>query len=235
MGKSDNWELSGRRIMDWIPEDIGITINAEAVEKQMDRVQGLVELRQTYRGAIREIVTKLETLDEEFEVRYAHNPIHQIKSRLKTPQSIMEKLRRKNLPMDIKAAQEHLTDIAGVRVICNYLADIYDIADMLEKQSDVIPVGRRDHIANPKENGYRSLHLIVRIPVYLTDRVETVPVEVQIRTIAMDFWATLEHELRYKSTNNVPASVVDRLKQCAEASAALDLEMQSIRNDCLGL
>lgn len=233
MSYNPSWEWPDRFSTEGIPQDLNITINASAAKAQMDRIRGFAEIQQLYRGAINEIRTKLETLDAEFSVRYEHNPIHHIDSRLKSPQSMLEKLRRKGLPMTIEAARMELLDIAGVRVVCNYLEDIYDIAEMLEKQSDITPVRRRDYIASPKENGYRSLHLILRVPVYLSDRMEEVPVEVQIRTIAMDFWASLEHELRYKSTNEMTPSQRKRLKQCAESSAQLDLEMQGIRNQCL--
>lgn len=212
---------------------MSITINAKTVGEQFGRLRGFVEMQQIYRGAISEVRTKLETLDAEFSVRYEHNPIHHIKSRLKTPQSIMEKLRRRQLEPTIQNARDNILDIAGVRVICNYIEDIYDIAEMLEHQGDITPVRRRDYIANPKENGYRSLHLIARVPVFLSDRTESVPVEIQIRTIAMDFWATLEHELRYKSEVEVSDELRERLKQSAEMSANLDLEMQAIRNQCI--
>lgn len=186
------------------------------------------ELMQLYEGAIREVRTKLEVLDAEFRVRYDRNPIHHIDARLKTPSSIAEKLARKGLPPTLDAAEEHLTDIAGVRIVCNYLEDIYRIAEFLTRQSDVELVRRRDYIQEPKESGYRSLHLVVRIPVFLSSHTELVPVEVQIRTIAMDFWATLEHQLRYKSDQEATRQLRRRLKQCADDSARLDREMQDI-------
>lgn len=186
------------------------------------------ELMQLYEGAIREVRTKVEVLDAEFRVRYDRNPIHHIDSRLKSPASIAEKLRRRGLPVTLEAAEENLTDIAGVRVICNYLEDIYRIAELLTRQSDVELVRRSDYIREPKESGYRSLHLVVRIPVFLSSHTELVPVEIQIRTIAMDFWATLEHQLRYKSDQEATRQLRRRLKQCAEDSARLDREMQDI-------
>lgn len=218
---------------DWLPEDLSITINANTMEEQLDRLRGFVQIQQIYRGAINEITTKLKTLDEEFSVRFEHNPIHHIDSRLKSPQSILEKLKRKGLEPSLSMAREHLLDVAGVRVICNYIEDIYDIAEMLQRQSDITTIRMRDYIAHPKENGYRSLHLIVRVPVFLSDHVENVPVEIQIRTIAMDFWATLEHELRYKADSEVSMEVRAQLKTCAEKSAALDLEMQAIRSQSI--
>ena len=192
------------------------------------------EMMQLYSAAVREVRTKVEILDEEFRTRYAHNPIHHIDSRLKSPQSMMKKLARKGLPQTLEAAEANLNDIAGIRIVCNYLDDIYRIADLLQRQRDVEFVHRRDYIENPKESGYRSLHLVIRIPVFLSSHTELVPVEVQIRTIAMDFWATLEHQLRYKSNHETTQQLRRRLQHCAEASAALDREMQDIYREING-
>lgn len=198
-------------------------------------MQRYMEMTQLYDSAIREVRTKLEILDREFHVRYARNPIHHIDSRLKSPHSMAEKLRRKGWPQTIESAERHLMDIAGVRIICNYVSDIYHIADLLVHQRDVELVQRKDYIANPKGNGYRSLHLVVRIPVFLSSHTELVPVEIQIRTIAMDFWASLEHQLRYKSDQETTARLRRRLQSCAEASAALDAEMQDIYMEIHGV
>ena len=192
------------------------------------------EMMQLYSAAVRELRTKVEILDEEFRTRYAHNPIHHIDSRLKSPQSMMKKLARKGLPQTLEAAEANLNDIAGIRIVCNYLDDIYRIADLLQRQRDVEFVHRRDYIENPKESGYRSLHLVIRIPVFLSSHTELVPVEVQIRTIAMDFWASLEHQLRYKSNHETTQQLRRRLQHCAEASAALDREMQDIYREING-
>ena len=192
------------------------------------------EMMQLYSAAVREVRTKVEILDEEFRTRYAHNPIHHIDSRLKSPQSMMKKLARKGLPQTLEAAEANLNDIAGIRIVCNYLDDIYRIADLLQRQRDVEFVHRRDYIQNPKESGYRSLHLVIRIPVFLSSHTELVPVEVQIRTIAMDFWASLEHQLRYKSNHETTQQLRRRLQHCAEASAALDREMQDIYREING-
>lgn len=192
------------------------------------------ELMQLYDAAVREVRTKVEILDSEFRVRYARNPIHHIDTRLKSPASIAEKLRRKGLPQTLENIEQHLTDIAGVRIVCNYLEDIYHIADLLVRQRDVELVRRRDYIENPKESGYRSLHLVIRIPVFLSSHSELVPVEIQIRTIAMDFWASLEHELHYKNEHDANEALKLRLKLCAETSAALDEEMQSIYQEIHG-
>lgn len=193
--------------------------------------QRFLEMSHLYDAAIREIRTKLEILDREFSILYASNPIHHIDSRLKSPRSILTKLERKGLPLTVEAAEEHLQDIAGVRIICNYIDDIYRLADLLTRQQDIELVEQVDYIRQPKPNGYRSLHLVVRVPVFLSSHMELVPVEVQIRTIAMDFWASLEHQLRYKSDVEATASLKYRLQLCAERSAALDLEMQDIQRE----
>ena len=183
-----------------------------------------------YQAAIREVQTKLENLDDEFQMKHKRNPIHHMQSRMKTIRSIMEKLQRKHLQQSITSAVDHLTDIAGIRVICSYLQDVYTVADLLTNQDDVHVVKVRDYIKHPKSNGYRSLHLVVEVPVYLSEGRLAVPVEVQIRTIAMDFWATLEHSLRYKARDQVPQSISDELLQTATDIAALDMRMQDIHD-----
>ncbi len=202
--------------------------NNTLLEQGIAQLQEYQAMRQLYNGAIREITTKLENLDDEFSTRYAHNPIHHMESRLKSLKSIVGKLHRKGLPLTLASAQAELYDIAGVRVICNYIDDIYDLANMLCSQADVEVLQRRDYIQKPKPNGYRSLHITVRIPVFLSTGSVGVPVEIQIRTIAMDFWASLEHQLRYKAEHTVPPTLRAQLKACAEESAALDLRMQAI-------
>ena len=183
-----------------------------------------------YQAAIREVQTKLENLDDEFQMKHKRNPIHHMQSRMKTIRSIMEKLQRKHLQQSITSAVDHLTDIAGIRVICSYLQDVYTVANLLTNQDDVHVVKVRDYIKHPKSNGYRSLHLVVEVPVYLSEGRLAVPVEVQIRTIAMDFWATLEHSLRYKARDQVPQSISDELLQTATDIAALDMRMQDIHD-----
>ena len=183
-----------------------------------------------YQAAIRQVQTKLENLDDEFQMKHRRNPIHHMQSRMKTIRSMMEKLQRKHLQQSIASAVGNLTDIAGIRVICSYLQDVYTVADLLTSQDDVHVVKVRDYIKNPKSNGYRSLHLVVEVPVYLSEGRLAVPVEVQIRTIAMDFWATLEHSLRYKARDQVPQSISDELLQTATDIAALDMRMQDIHD-----
>lgn len=183
-----------------------------------------------YQAAIKEIQTKLEILDDEFQMRHRRNPIHHMQSRMKTIQSMMEKLRRRQEPVSISSAVEHLTDIAGIRVICSYIQDIYTVADLLTCQDDVEVIRVRDYIKTPKANGYRSLHLVLAIPVFLAEGRVVVPVEVQIRTIAMDFWASLEHSLRYKAEGAVPEDISAELIQTASDIAALDQRMQRIHD-----
>lgn len=201
---------------------------ANMQEQMLDELYKFVELEHLYESAIREVKTKLEILDSEFKTKYDYNPIHHIEDRLKSPQSMLEKLQKKGLPFNCEAARGALNDIAGVRVICNYIEDIYTVADLLTMQDDVNLIKKKDYIENPKPNGYRSLHLVIETPVYLSDRKEPVNVEVQIRTIAMDFWASLEHELKYKANSAVSADLAQQLKNCAETIAATDKQMQDI-------
>jgi putative GTP pyrophosphokinase len=172
--------------------------------------------------------TKLENLNQEFEFRKERNPIQYIDYRIKSPQSILEKMKRNHLEMSAQSLWNNICDVAGIRVICSYINDIYAIAGMLTRQDDVILLQQKDYIKNPKESGYRSLHLIIETPVFLSDKKHMVKVEVQIRTIAMDFWASLEHQLRYKADMDVPDSVRERLKKSAENIYHTDLEMEQI-------
>ena len=204
------------------------TPDTELIARRLRALQEYREMVQLYNGAIREIKTKLDILDEEFKVRYAHNPIHHMESRQKSIDSILGKLRKRNLPLTLESARENLYDIAGIRVICYYIDDIYRIAGMITSQGDITPVRVRDYIAQPKENGYRSLHIVANVPVFLSQHTESVPVEIQIRTIAMDFWASLEHRLKYKGEEDVPDGIYERLTRCADTSAMLDREMQDI-------
>jgi Uncharacterized protein conserved in bacteria len=181
-----------------------------------------------YQAALREMRTKLEILDEEFQLRNKRNPIHAMLSRMKTLPSIIDKLQRKNLPISLDSATKELGDIAGMRVICSYLDDIYTLYDLLAAQDDILIKETRDYIKAPKANGYRSLHMLLEIPVHLAEGKVYVPVEIQIRTIAMDFWASLEHQLRYKEPDAVPKHLNEDLLKCAEDIAAIDLKMQAI-------
>ena len=211
--------------------DIKLALEDEMVPKYMepiaDRVGEFVLLRNTYNSAIREISTKLENLDDEFKVRYDHTPIHHMERRLKSNKSLFEKMERKGFPVCLESVKE-ITDMAGVRVICNYIDDVYEVADLLLRQDDLRLLRRSDYIKNPKPSGYRSLHLVVEVPVFLSDRTEYVPVEVQFRTIAMDTWASLEHELKYKRDGIMTDEISQELIDCAEAMAAIDRKMERI-------
>ncbi len=204
--------------------DLSSELNTEHLQEQM----GFEAFRHAYRAAIKEVRTKIEILSEDFAVRHDYNPIHHMERRLKTPESIEEKLGRLKKELSIESARENIFDIAGIRVVCNFIDDVYAVADMLTAQSDVTLLTEKDYIKNPKANGYRSLHLVISVPVYLLDGKEEVPVEVQIRTVAMDFWASLEHNLRYKKEKNIPSKIDLELKGCAEVSATLDRRMQKI-------
>ncbi len=195
------------------------------LEKTMKKFSARMQL---YRGGIKEIRTKLEILDEEFKSKFSYNPIHNIESRLKSMPSIVQKIKAKGLEVTIDSITSNITDIAGIRVICNYIDDIYRVAEMLTAQDDITLVRVRDYIKNPKPSGYKSLHLIVEVPVFLSTGAVPIPVEIQIRTIAMDFWASLEHKLKYKTGNSVDDDLRERLKKCADEISALDCEMQDI-------
>ena len=189
-----------------------------------------------YECAIMEVETKFKVLDKQFSLQYDRNPIENIKSRIKSMDSILRKINKNNIPLDIEAITERMHDIAGVRVICNFIDDIYMLADCLLKQDDVTLIEKKDYIKNPKESGYRSLHLIIETPIFLKEGKRLIKVEVQLRTISMNFWASLEHKLRYKK--NLPdaeaASIADELRECADINAELDMRMQNIRTRMFG-
>ncbi len=186
-----------------------------------------------YRCAIMEVETKFRVLNEQFSLGYDRNPIESIKSRVKSMESLYKKLMKKGLPMTVEAIEENIWDIAGIRVICSFQDEIYMLADCLLKQDDVKLIEMKDYIKNPKPNGYRSLHLIIEIPIYLHNEKRNMKVEVQLRTIAMDFWASLEHKLRYKKDLSPEqlAILSSELESCARISYDLDVRMQNVRND----
>lgn len=201
--------------------------------QQSEAFLAVQKLMTCYRCAIFEVVTKFKVLDEQLSFLYERNPIDSITSRLKSPESIYEKMLRKNLPLDVTAVEENLCDVAGVRVICSFVDDIYMLADCLLRQDDVRLIKKKDYIKDPKPNGYRSLHLIIEIPIFLTDEKKMMKVEVQLRTIAMELWANLEHRIFYKKA--MDAATAERasiqLGECAAMCALLDGKMQNIRND----
>jgi len=188
-----------------------------------------VELMMKYNCALREVSTKFEVLNDEFSIRYNRNPVESIKTRIKSPQSIIEKLTKRNYEITLANVRAHIHDVAGVRVICSFPEDIYMLAEMFMRQDDINVLEIKDYIKNPKESGYRSYHMIINIPIFLTESKERMEVEVQFRTIAMDFWASLEHKLKYKQDVENPEVIASQLRECSNKIAAIDLEMQSIR------
>ena len=208
-----------------IMEETPITKIPAEMYEQAEKMQ---ELFLYNRCAIKEIQTKLEILNDELAFKTQRNPIESISSRVKNPKSIIEKMTRKGLPMTVEAVWENLSDVAGVRVICSFLEDIYDVAAMFMKQDDIEVLEIKDYIKEPKPNGYRSLHLIVQVPIFLSDKALPMKVEVQIRTIAMDFWASLEHQVKYKKGIDGAEAISEELRQCAETINLTDKKMQDI-------
>ena len=198
-------------------------------DETLERLFQFEELMVKYRSAIREVTTKLEILNDELSSSMNGNPIESIQSRVKRPYSIAKKLTRLNQPVTVDAIAENLNDVAGIRVICPFINDIYKVADMLLMPDDVHLVRQKAYIKRPKENGYRSLHLVIEIPVFFSTKKEMIRVEIQIRTVAMDFWASLEHQIRYKNDSPEVQAIADELKDCADTIAQTDLRMQELR------
>lgn len=194
-----------------------------------EKIEQLNRLMAYYRCAIMEIETKFNVLNEEFSLQYDRNPISSIKTRLKNMRSIKEKLERKGLPLTVESIETNLKDVSGVRVICAFQQDVYTLADALLRQDDITFVSRKDYIKNPKPNGYRSLHLIVQVPIFLAKETRVMNVEIQLRTIAMDSWASLEHQLRYKKDFDFTEEMEKELLYCAKLSTELDEKMDGLR------
>lgn len=205
------------------------TITSHSPEELMVKMSKFQELMMMYNGAMREVRTKLEVLNDEFQIRNQRNPIEFIKCRLKKPSSIFGKLRRKGFPLSIESITDNIHDVAGVRVICPFIDDIYAVTEMLCQQDDIFLINKEDYIKNPKPNGYRSMHLVVEVPVFFSNKKQNVKVEIQIRTIAMDFWASLEHQIHYKKDLNAPENLILELKDCADIIAETDQRMQELQ------
>ena len=188
-----------------------------------------------YRSALKQILTKMEILNDEFQHVHRYNPIEHIKSRLKTSESIVKKLKKHGHESTIQNMVRYVNDIAGVRVICSFTSDIYQIAEMITNQDDIKVIGVKDYIINPKASGYKSYHMLVTIPVYLSDRIEETKVEIQIRTVAMDFWASLEHKINYKFEGMVPVHIEKELIECAKMVSELDAKMLSLNEEVLSI
>ena len=209
-------------------EELKDQLSGEELLEVLDRYK---ELMTKYSCAIKEIRTKFEVLNEELQIKNKRNPIHAIYSRIKTIQSIRDKLNRKNLDFSFDNIQDEIHDVAGIRVICPFVDDIYEIADMILKQDDIKLINYKDYIRAPKPNGYRSYHMIVEIPVFFSEHKEYLKVEVQLRTIAMDFWASLEHKINYKFDGNVPEEIRNQLVDCAGRIRDLDDRMLSLNEE----
>lgn len=205
--------------------------DVELPEKLLDKVDQFKETMMMYNCAIRSIRTKLEVLNDELSITNNRNPIEFIKTRIKKPRSIVNKLNRKGLDISLESIVESLNDVAGIRVVCSFIDDIYSISDMLTRQDDIKLIEVKDYIKAPKPNGYRSLHLIVEIPVFFSDRTLPLKAEIQIRTIGMDFWASLERKLKYKNNIDVSEFISEELEKCSSIISHADLTMQKIKND----
>ncbi|MDE6890819.1 MAG: response regulator [Lachnospiraceae bacterium] len=207
-------------------QDRIIQIQAERLKE----AEPFDRLMMEYRFAIMEVETRLKVLNEEFSREYKRNPIESIRSRLKTPESIYDKMRRKGYPITVENIREQLTDVAGLRVICSFPDDIYRLAELFTRQGDILLLRKKDYIKNPKDNGYRSLHLILDVPIFLSNERKYMKAEIQFRTIAMDFWASLEHKLKYKKDLDNAEKIAEELRVCADSIEALDYEMQELRD-----
>lgn len=205
------------------------------IPKSYDQIDQWTSLMFLYSSALKEINVKIEILNNEFVHIYNYNPIEHVKSRLKTPDSIVKKLKRYNYDVTMENMTEKLSDIAGIRIICSFTSDIYQIADMISRQSDVTVLYVKDYIKNPKPNGYKSYHMVVTIPIYLSDGPVETKVEIQIRTVAMDFWASLEHKIYYKFEGHAPAYLQKELEACADVVDMLDAKMYSLNEAILEL
>ena len=207
-------------------------VNNNALDRIEEDMMPLKRLMAYYQCAIMEVETKFKVLNQEFSLEYDRNPIETIKTRLKSTESIVKKLVKRDLPLTVKSIEDNLNDVAGVRIVCSFIEDIYLLADCLLQQDDIKLIQVKDYIKNPKPNGYRSLHLIIEVPIFLKEEKKNMRVEVQLRTIAMDFWASLDHKLSYKK--NIPEEEAELLRQelleCAEISANLDVRMEEIKN-----
>lgn len=225
----DTLEQRRETLKDFFGGDEGEEISDEMLERLFQFERLMIK----YRSAIREVTTKLEILNHELSNVSEHNPIENIQSRIKRPYSIAKKLMKMGAPVTVEAITEHLNDVAGIRVVCPFINDIYAVCDMLQKQDDVRLVAFKDYIRHPKPNGYRSLHLIIEIPVFFSTGKENIRVEIQIRTVAMDFWASLEHQIRYKNDSARVQQIAAELKKCADTIAETDEKMQNLREQML--
>ena len=203
--------------------------------KISDDINTWEEVNLLYNAALKQITTKIEILNEEFQEVHKYNPIEHVKARVKAPESIVKKLRRNGYESTIENMVRYVNDIAGIRIICSFTSDIYRIAEMISNQKDIQVLTVKDYIMNPKPSGYRSYHMIVSLPVYLSDRIVNVKVEIQIRTVAMDFWASLEHKIQYKFEGKAPTHINSELHECAVMVAKLDERMLQLNEEILSV
>src|SRR5690606_23068137 len=201
------------------------------IEQLRDMKVELLRFMMPYKFAIEEMMTKINILKQEFKYIHDYNTIEHVSSRLKSPESILNKIDRKGYDYSIASIKENIHDIAGIRITCSYISDIYKISKMLQQQKDITLIECKDYIKNPKPNGYQSLHLIVQIPIFMSDREELIDVEVQIRTIAMDFWASLEHKIYYKYNKEIPQHIKDELKEAAITASQIDKKMEKLQKE----
>lgn len=213
-----------RKIVDMLSSEVD---DSQVSINDLDKLDDLL---MRYEAAIREVRTKLEILNDELSLRGYENPIINILSRRKKTFNILEKLKRQGDPISLESIQKNLNDVAGIRVICSFIDDIYDVANMLVSQDDVTLISVKDYIQNPKPNGYRSYHMIVEVPIFFSNEKRPMRVEVQIRTVAMDFWASLEHRMKYKQDIENADEVIEELRKCADTIAATDKKMMEIRD-----
>lgn len=200
-------------------------------EYKDDSIDTWMEVVLVYNSALKEIGTKLEILNDEFQQVHQYNPIEHIKSRLKSTESIVKKLKKKGLESTIENMVENVNDIAGIRVICSFTSDIYRVAEMISNQNDIKVLSIKDYIKNPKPSGYKSYHMLVTVPIFLSDKAVNAKVEIQIRTVAMDFWASLEHKIHYKFEGNAPEHIKNELRECAMMVTELDARMLSLNEE----
>ena len=207
----------------------------EYVVDNDNQVDSWQEVTLVYNAALKQINTKLEILNDEFQHVHRYNPIEHIKSRMKTSERIVKKLKRYGYESTIENMVKYINDIAGIRVICSFTSDIYRIADMIRNQNDIKVISVKDYMKHPKASGYKSYHMLVTVPVFLSDRIVEVKVEIQIRTVAMDFWASLEHKINYKFEGNAPQHIKTELVECARMVSDLDARMLSLNEEILSL
>ena len=203
-------------------------------EEAFEEIGNFKEIMMMYHSAVRQVTTKLEILNDEFSLDSPNNPIQVVKSRIKKPMSILQKLQKLEKEISLESVMKNLNDVAGIRVICSFIDDVYRTVEMIRQQDDIVLIEAKDYIKNPKPNGYRSFHLIIEVPIYFSKGKQFVRVEIQIRTVAMDFWASLEHKLKYKNNLENTKAIEEELRMCAESIANTDLKMMKIRDQIEG-